>query len=425
VVDVELTPDPAPLRAGRRDFGWLLAGRVVEQAVLGLGGLGLARAVGVRPFAAISTLLVVNSLSTTLSDFGLGSHLLRLPPGRHVSRRSLVAARAAAFTAGVVAVVVGLVVGGDAGGVCSAGGVLWWLTAESSITKSAALRDRRNASVAVAESIASVVTAGLLVAAMVSESEALLLVAVGLVAKPVVEVLLVRRPRSAFGAGPGDDRFVGLWVNQLVAVANNNVDYVVVGVVLGPTAFALYVLAFRLTSLLPSQLAYVTGRLSAVDLAAGEGPAARAATYRRYVTLLFAAGVCATVATAGAAPVLPTVLGDEWRQAVAMTAMLAVAIPWRMTYGLVWTAAAVDRVTASFVLWDGARFVLAAVALVAAAAFGLEAFVVTSAVVTVVGVTALHAVVSRLTAVRVPRWLHAVAVAAVAGLLVAAAVTDV
>src|SRR5690606_1743537 len=61
-----------------RVFAALTLGRVMEQGLLGLAMLLLAARLGVRDFAPVSVLFVVNSLSATLADHGVAYSVLRL-----------------------------------------------------------------------------------------------------------------------------------------------------------------------------------------------------------------------------------------------------------------------------------------------------------------------------------------------------------
>ena len=82
-----------PVGPGRR-VGALLVSRSAEQAVLGIGSILLARAVGLEAFVPISVLLIVTSMSLTLSDYGLGADALRLEEGRLASLGELRRVRA-------------------------------------------------------------------------------------------------------------------------------------------------------------------------------------------------------------------------------------------------------------------------------------------------------------------------------------------
>ena len=100
----------------------------------------------------------------------------------------------------------------------------------------------------------------------------------------------------------------------LCATAVYNVDYVVIGRVLGPAALGLYVLAFNLSSWPVSMFTEAVGRVSVAGFARlqADRPALRAA-FERSLTLVMAAAVpvCVLMATL-AEPLIGFVYGHRW-----------------------------------------------------------------------------------------------------------------
>jgi O-antigen/teichoic acid export membrane protein len=112
----------------------------------------------------------------------------------------------------------------------------------------------------------------------------------------------------------------------LCATAVYNVDYVVIGRVLGPAALGLYVLAFNLSSWPVSMFTEAVGRVSVAGFARMQGdlPALRSA-FRRSLTLVMAAAipVCALM-FALAEPLIGFVYGSRWLPAAQALRFLAV-----------------------------------------------------------------------------------------------------
>ena len=171
------------------------------------------------------------------------------------------------------------------------------------------------------------------VVALATGSEALVVVGVALVLKHVVELLTVRRGRELF-APDGTARGIGsLWWTQVVGYGLGNVDYVVVGVVLGADAFAIYTLAYRVAVAIPSIVAWVANRTAIADFDAAPTTVGRQDRYLDYVRPLFVIGAVSAVVAAGAGFVLADLLGSPWQSLGVVVAILAIAAPWRMIAG--------------------------------------------------------------------------------------------
>lgn len=372
----------------------LLLSRIIEQGVIGLGSLALARVLGVDDFAVPSALLIINSLTVTLSDLGLGTDVLRLGPGERAADRRLWAMRAVGSAATISGVVGGLLVGGEVGGLLAAAGILWLCSAEAFVRKSGAIRQGAVRSVAGGEILGSVVLAAAILVACARQDATLTLLVGGLIGKCVVEVVCAREWRQSFATdGVAGDQ-LALWVAQAVAYLVANVDFVVVGAILGDRSFAVYALAFRLSSALPSQLSYVAGRTASVDLATL--PELRQQTYLRYIRPLFLAGLAASGITVALAPVVPQILGPGWGSLSWVLVVLAMATPWRMILGLAGTLLIVARRSSLLLGVELAHLVVLLGGLVVAASIGLAPFVAVAAISSVLAVLAYHRVATGL-----------------------------
>lgn len=406
-------------RTLRTEAGALLASRIVEQATYGLGALLLAARLGVDGFVPISVLLVVNSFAITASDVGVGLAVLRLPEGARLARGSLRRLRLGNLGIAAVAGAAGVLVGGRDGAVVALSGLLWLTSAEAFVAKSALVRlHRASRSAAVEVAGTAVLAAGLALAA-VEVDHAHLIAGGALVLKHVVEAALAgpwARDLVGDAVGPADELRL-LWLAQVVSYATANVDFLIVGQVFGGRAFAVYVLAFRLSNTLPSQVAHVVGRLSMVDFGTASAVDEWQRAYDRYVGRLLRLGFVGVLVTAAGAPVVTWLLGDEWRSLGWIVVVLAVAVPWRMVLPVAAAAILSSRHTATSVRWELLRLGAAVAGLGIAAAIGLPVVAAVSVALAAGGALAYHWGAARRLGFVPPRHL---ALAAVASVVVAA-----
>jgi PST family polysaccharide transporter len=112
----------------------------------------------------------------------------------------------------------------------------------------------------------------------------------------------------------------------LCATAVYNVDYLVIGRILGPVALGLYVMAFNLSSWPVSMFTEAVGRVSVAGFARLQTdlPALRAA-FRRSLTLVMIAAIPVCVLMAALAqPLIGFVYGDRWLPAAQALRFLVV-----------------------------------------------------------------------------------------------------
>lgn len=367
---------------------------------MGVGGLMLARATGVEGFAAPSLLLVVNSVAVTLADQGLGTDLLRLGPSEVAPVRRLRTMRSLNAAVLGVGLVLGWALGGDAGLLVGGSGCMWAAAAESYVRRSGAIRQGAIRSVVAGEVLGSAALGLAFVAACWEPDAAAVILVAGLVAKNMIEGVLARRWRLCFATDGRTGDQLSLWLAQVVAYLIANMDFVVVGLLLGERSFAVYTLAFRLSNALPSQLAYVAGRTASVDLATSVSD--RAEVYRRYVAPLFGFGLGAAALTAVAAPVAPWVLGDGWASITGVLLVLAVAVPWRMILGLGGTLLIVSRQADRLLRIELTHAVVLASALVVGAWGGFGPLTAVASSGSVLSVMYYHGVAAKWTGIT--RW---------------------
>lgn len=362
-------------RPGRRSAAVLTAARFGEQGALGACLLLLALRLPVAEFGLVSLLLSFQAIAVAASDHGLGLAVLAAPPGRPVAghhlrkvrRRNEVLLVVTLAGCLVGAAVTGEVTGAVAVALC--GGV-WVASSEAYVRKSAALRLGRAQEVATIEVVGSALLLGS-VAIAGYPGRAAVALGVGLLLKSLVEALRFPRVVAATFAPDGDDVTPGwVWGSQLLAYATANVDYALVGLLLGSRALGLYGLAFRAASLLPAQLNAVLVRLGTVDLASRSAEE-RSVVIAPLVRRLLLAGAAFGIAGALAAPLVGPVLGERWADAAPLMVPLFLVAPWRVLLPVVGMTALVDRRADALCRAEGVRLLVTVVALLAGAAIGV------------------------------------------------------
>jgi O-antigen/teichoic acid export membrane protein len=407
------------LAAGRR-LPALLASRVAEQAVLGGAAILLAARLGTEGFAPVAVLLVVASAAVALADYGVGLAVLRRAPGEMIAGRARRRMRIANAVILGTAVVIGIAFGDTTGEVIALGGAVWATTAEAFIAKAAAINAGSGHRAAAAELVAIAAFAAAVVG-FADGAAAIAVVGGALVVKQLLEVLLTRPP-DVFAPDGTQPELVALWGTQASAFAVANVDYLLVGIMLGPAAFSIYTIGYRVAVALPSVLAYVATRTAIADLGATTTADEREARLARYVRPLFALGVLGALIAAAAAFVLPLILGSEWDDVRPTVLVLAIAVPWRMIFGQAGALALVARRSHELVVWQLLQLGAFAVALAIAASIGYGVFVGVVAGAWIVSVVVVERAATR--AAGVAGW-RALVPASVVGVIVVACVSAV
>lgn len=375
-------------QAGRR-LPLLIGSRLAEQVVLGAVAVLLAWRLGPSSFAPVSALLILNSAAVTLSDYGLGLAVLRRASGTEIARRSLERMRVVNACVAVAAVVAGSALRGDVGLVVAAGGVVWAASAEAFVRKAGAI-SLGNAHAAARAETAGALLLAIPVFAFASGGAALGVVAASLVAKHLSEVVLLPHSLHVFtrtGRSPGAG---ALFVTQALAFGIANVDYLLVGLLLGAEWFSVYTLGFRIAVVAPSIVAYTANRTALADLGAASDEGTREVTYRSYVRLLFGLGVAAGLAAAVAGVVCAVLFGDEWVGIAPTVVLLGVATPWRMILGQAGTLVLATDGAWRLARWEIARLVATVVVLALAAMAGYWMFVAAGSALTILSAAMLH-----------------------------------
>lgn len=381
----------------------LLLSRAVEQGLLAAILVVLARRLDPTAFAPISVLFIVYSLSVTLSDFGIGLDLLRLPVSKLMHLSSLRTMRIANLVIALTCVLVGIIVGEDVGAVIATGGVIWATSAEAYVRSSGALRRGQASRIAKADS-SGMVIAALAIFILANGSSIILVTGCALASKQVIASLWFFDWRDDFSSTGQRPRPLATWTTQGLAFATANVDYLIGGLLLGPEFLSVYLVAFRLSNAAPSQVAAVTSRVAVADLAAENG-AARGPVYSRLMLGVGAVGLLAAVGTALLAPLLPLILGDSWKSVAPVAVVLAAAVPARLLIGIAGALMlSINRVKSLAILESG-RLIGTAGLLIIGGLVGPAGFVVASAASVIVGSAILHRVGTSKARLGMPRWL--------------------
>ncbi|MGH9086033.1 MAG: oligosaccharide flippase family protein [Acidimicrobiales bacterium] len=364
----------------------LTAARVLEQAALAATLIVLARRLSVASFGEASLAVAFQAVAITASDFGVGLALLRLPGRAPVDQRSRRRAQrinrwVLAGTALVTALAAPVI--GRPAVVVVVAGAMWWSSALAYIAKAATLRARHPGRVASAEITSSIVFLALAVA-VVGDDLPFVTLGGAYVVRNLVEAGALRSWSTAAFSPSGallHSRWV--WVTQVTSYVTANIDYLVVGLALGPVDLGIYSLAYRAANLLPSQVSFVVGRVAILTLADQAG-ADRWTAARSLVVRLFVLGSAASLLALVVAPVVPDLLGEQWEPSVDVILVLLVGVPWRLVLPVAGLLALVEDKARALVRWEVARLALTAVALAVGSLGGVTGVAIAATVVTIV-----------------------------------------
>jgi PST family polysaccharide transporter len=183
------------------------------------------------------------------------------------------------------------------------------------------------------------------------------------IGKHVVELVLQRTATDVFSAGGELVHVSGVWVSQIVTYAAANVDYLIVGAMLGAEALSVYAIGFRLASAFSSVVAAPLTRTAFVDFANTSDQQKQHDRLVRQILLFGAPGVAATALVS---LLLPAVLGNGWEATRAVTILLGVALPWRLLLGPVVALGLTSGRALRVIRWELLRTATLAAAIVAA-----------------------------------------------------------
>lgn len=406
-------------RAGASGVAWQSLAQVVSRVLTMIATVALARALSVEEYGLVAAALVIIGFVETVADAGVAQALVYLPKRAGLVR----AAFAITVTTGVL-LAIGVVLAapvlaiafGNPGiePLVRALGIVVMLTALAAVPDALLRRElefrRLTIAAMVRAALNAVVTLGLLVAGFGPWS-----LVWGTVAGAVAYLLAcwflappgsARELRGTVSAGDLAEtvRFgAPVAGNQLLSRTAFDVDYLVVGAVLGSTALGVYTLAFRLPEMLIIQVCFViAGVMYPLYTRARATPRLleRAWIVSTQAQILF--GLTAGVGLAVIAhDLVPLVFGQQWESAGEVLVFLALYAGVRsMANGANEVYKALGRPMIS--LWTSvARLAVLIPALFFSARWGLVGIACTHLVVEALFVVVKQTIATRMLRLRV------------------------
>jgi PST family polysaccharide transporter len=399
-------------RAARGAF-WVAAGSWVNRLMLLVVLAVLARRLSPREFGVLSVLGLARNSLVIFGGFGFADAVV-------YHRDRIRAAAATAFTATtVLGVLLGLVLVPaapvvaaffhvpEATGPIRAYALVIAASTAGRIPLAMLTRDLAFSRRFVPEGVGSVAGGLVTVGAALAGSGVWAVVVGDLVRELLVLVLAVAVLPDRFGFGWDREAALTAWryarhalTSELFEFGLQNVDYVLVGRLLGPTALGLYTLAFRIAILPFLTVTYVVGGVSFPFFARAAADLARV---RDAFRSTFNLGMAVTALLSGGlvflAPSLQ-VLGSKWAPAVPVARALAVYVLLRSAAHLMTPLLAGTGHPGADAALRACWFALLAVAVAGVAAAGITAVALAQVVVAATMLVAYTEVARRLVGVR-------------------------
>jgi len=353
-------PDVGQSSSPLRRLLLMIGTRGLDQLALGGASLLIARRTGTEDFAPFATVFILYALAAQVGDGGLAFALLRQPKGSPIALSARDNRRIASVVLALIGVVAGLSIGGVAGTVVAIGGLTFVTGPAVYVGRASLQRSGETRRLSIAEGVAAVAFfAG--VVAVIHDIDDLLLFGLLCIGKHLVELGFQRTKSEGFSATGDPVRASGLWASQVVTYAVANVDYLLVGALLGAEALSIYAIGFRLASAFSSVVAAPLTRTAFVDFA-NTSDAQR--QHDQLVKQIGVFGACGIAGTALVALLLPTVLGTDWEATRAVTLILGLALPWRLLLGPVVALGLTTGRAYRVVGWELVRMVVLVAAIV-------------------------------------------------------------
>ncbi len=368
----------------------LIAARGLDQGVLAICSLVVALRTGVEAFAPIAVLLIINSLAVQLSDFGLGFAVLRTRPGATLATASLRRVRRSNLAVALGAVFVSMVAfGGELRGLVAIGGLLWLVTSEAYVRRADRLRSGEDRRTAYAEGISALALLVFVLVAVSGEG-ALVLMGAALIARHMVEMAVLGGRLTTFSEHGSEASAAAEWAGQVVTYMAANVDYLVIGALVGPAALSVYVLAFRFASAVPALVGNPVTQMALVDLSRASDVESRDRVCRLVVHRALLLGAFGVLVVAVVASLLALVLGGEWSEVAPVMAVLALAVPARLLLGVTVALAITSGRATRVIRWEVLRVVALACATAGGARWGLGGATVAATAATATSIVIVH-----------------------------------
>lgn len=336
-------------------FG-MIGSRGLDQISLGLMSLLVAYRTGTTDFAPFATMFILYALAGQVADLGLGFAILRTPADHRLAASAWSQRVALGLAVAIAGCIVGVVIGGEAGVVIAFAGTTWLVGGIAYIGRAVLHWEGSTAQLARGEA-GGAITFLAAVSILVHDLADLPLFAALLIGKQLVEILLQGLPRSVF-ADNGDAPVAGaVWLGQILTYLTANVDYLLVGTLLGPEALSVYAIAFRIAAAFSSIVATPLTRTAFVRFANATALQREHDGLRRQIV---AFGIVGLIGTLAAAMTLPLILGPDWADTRPLTLLLGLVLPWRLLLGPVVGLATTTDQTASVPVWEAGRMTLLA-----------------------------------------------------------------
>lgn len=359
----------------------MIGTRGLDQLALGAASLLIARRTGTVGFAPFAVIFIIYALTAQIGDRGLAFAILRTPANAMLatgarSQRNLLNAVVA-----LLSVMVGLRIGGDVGIVVAIAGLALFTGPIVFVGRATLQWSGHTKRLSMGEG-AGAAAFLLATVAFVHDAEDLLLFGGICVGKHLVEMAVQGWPSSVFEADGSTVRATGVWASQIVTYLAANVDYLLVGVLLGEAALSIYAIGFRLASAFSSVVAAPLTRTWFVDFANSERMQEQHDRLLRQIAVFGVLGVVGTFVVAGA---LPTILGSGWEQTRSVTAVLGIALPWRLLLGPVVALGLTKGRARRVVGWEVVRTVglIAAIVVGSSSVFDVAGAVAAATILTI------------------------------------------
>lgn len=324
-----MVPAAATSRGGLSRLLPMIGTRGIDQFALGVASLLIARRTGTEAFAPFATIFILYALTAQVGDTGLAFAILRTRVGQPISSRSWIVRMVANAVVAVVAVAIGLAIGGAVGVVVGFGGLALLTGPAVFVGRASLQRSGETRRLSVGEAVGALAFLVTTVV-VVHDADDLLAFAAICIAKHLIELSVQQWPAGVFAPSGMPIRAQGVWVSQLVTYATANIDYLIVGALLGEVALSIYAIGFRLASAFPSVVSSPLTRTTFVDFANTDDAQRQ---HDRLVKQIALFGVVGVLLTGAVAMVLPSILGPGWEETRRVTAILGLALPWRLLLG--------------------------------------------------------------------------------------------
>jgi O-antigen/teichoic acid export membrane protein len=312
-----------------RGASWLALGQLLSQGYLSLVALVTAPALTPAAFGAVAIQLILVSASLLLADGGFAAAIIREPMAqRNALLRLAIASGAAQAVLGIVVVLVARPASDSVSVllvIALAPATAMTLAVQSALAAELRFRDVGLAQAAAAVSalaVALLTTAG---------GQAIWAVPTSFAAYQAVQLLLHRRTyRSLYSLAAPSTRAArrfaaGAYGSNALNLLGGNVDYMLVGILLGSRALGIYALAYVLSTSLQSRVMSLINR-TAYPVMANLDPQRRGDLYASLIiTVAVVAAPVYTTLFVFAPDLVPLIFGTQWVPAVPIARPLILA----------------------------------------------------------------------------------------------------